>query len=230
MAISPGSIPSLKVLLHLFSVGILPAWLSQLGLQSQLVRAQLATFKHAGCSLSSLDKVNRGGKKKHFGLLCTWLFVWEGKEDMRRKTLIPKTEKVAKHLVVFECEGEESSQTAECSWFRISCWMCFRKLFLSQVARSSARIQHVESSADMDPWSTLTPAWDLRPRSGHGLPRSIPVYGLRAGLNPNRSGSSEVQSCMWVFNPPPVWCPQWFEGWTVVGRCLNSGLFVLVLC
>lgn len=69
--------------------------------------------------------------KKHFGVLCTWLFVWEGKKDMRRKTLIPKMEKVAKHLVGFGCEGEESSQTAECSWFRISCWICFRKLFLS---------------------------------------------------------------------------------------------------
>lgn len=34
---------------------------------------------------------------------------------MRRKPLIPKMEKVAKHLVGFGCEGEESSQTAECS-------------------------------------------------------------------------------------------------------------------
>lgn len=129
VAISPGSIPSPKVLPHLFAVGILPLWMSQLGLQSQLVRAQLASFKRAGCSLSSLDKVSRG--EKHFGLLCTWLFVWEAKEDMRRETLSPKMEKVAKHLVGFGCEEEESSQTAECSWFRISCWIRFRKLFQS---------------------------------------------------------------------------------------------------
>lgn len=61
--------PFSKDVPHLFAVGILPVRLSQLGLHSQLVRAQLASFKHAGCSLSPLDKVSGG--EKHFGLLCT---------------------------------------------------------------------------------------------------------------------------------------------------------------
>lgn len=62
------------------------------GLQCQLVRTQLASFKHAGFSVNSLNKVNRG--EKYFGLLCTWLFVWEERKIWEESLLFLKWKKL----------------------------------------------------------------------------------------------------------------------------------------
>ena len=57
--------------------------------------------------------MNRGGKI--FWAPVYLIICLGGEEDMRRKPLIPKMEKVTKLLAGFGSEGEESSQNAECS-------------------------------------------------------------------------------------------------------------------
>lgn len=83
------------------------------GLQRQLVRTQLASLEHAGFSVGLLHKVDRGGGV--FWAPVYLIICLGGEEEMRRKPLIPKMEEVAKLVVGFGCEGEESSQNAECS-------------------------------------------------------------------------------------------------------------------
>lgn len=59
-----------------------------------------------------------------------YLFGRRGRYE-KKSLLFLKWKKLQNFLVGFGSEGEESSQNAECSWFRISCWIHFRKLFKS---------------------------------------------------------------------------------------------------